>query len=64
MAISVEVRDVSLRIYTRLYQDGFALPPEILHEIGKISTAQLNAALDARARRQERLEEQALHTET
>ena len=33
LAISVGVRDVRLSTYTRLYQDGFTLPPEILHEI-------------------------------
>ena len=60
MAIAAEVRAVRLRIYTELYNDGFTLPPEILYEIGKITLGQLNAALDARARHKERLEEQAL----
>ena len=61
MAIASEVRDVRLRIYTELYNDGFALPPEILYEIGKITLEQFSAALDARARHRERLEEQAQH---
>ena len=61
MLISAEVRDVRFRIYTRLYNDGFTLPPEILYEIGKITLGQLNAALDARARHRERLGEQAQH---
>ena len=58
MLIAAEVRDVRLRIYTELYNDSFTLSPEILFEIGKITQDQFNAALDARARYRERLEEQ------
>ena len=60
MALTVEVRGVRRRIYTELHENGFFSHPRF-YMIGQISTAQLNAALDARARHQERLDEQALH---
>ena len=59
--IANEAGLVRFRIYTKLFNNGYTLPPQILLEIGKITEEQLKAALGARARHQERLDEQAMH---
>ena len=60
-AIANEVGLVRIRIYTKLFDDGYSLLPQILYEIGKITIEQLHAAFEARARHQESLDEQAMH---
>ena len=57
--IDAEVTPLRFKVYTKLYEDKFSPPFEILYEICQISKEQYQAILEKRARHQERLDEQA-----
>ena len=57
--IDAEVIPLRFDVYTKLYEDKFSLPLEILYEIGQISKEQYEIAMENRVRHQERVDEQA-----
>ena len=60
-AIANEVNPLRFRVYAKLFNDGFTFSLQFLCEIGKITEAERDAALDSRARHLERVNEQALN---
>ena len=45
------------KVYTKLYNDGFSLPYEIRHEIGKMSDEEFEEAMSKKDLYQERVDE-------
>ena len=55
--IDAEVMPFRFKVYTKLYNEGFSLPYEIRHEIGKMSDEELEQAMLKKDLYQERVDE-------